>query len=197
MRSCVRIGALVGFVLSTLALAAGAVGAQELAAPELAVSPDSALQDGDVLEVEGTGFEPNSTLYLMLCNDDERLGDEIARCSLIGEGAVGYQIGEDGVLAPQLVTVPVGQVGASEMAVCPPTRAQLQRGVTCTVQAAGSNLALIADNAVTYEGQEAVDASQLAFTGPHSSWLVVLALALLGLGLMAQTTSVRVARRGV
>ncbi len=171
-------------LVAALVLVAAPVAAQDGAVIE--VSPDVALQDGDVVEVSGSGFEPGATVYLMLCNDDERLGDEVARCSLIGAGASGYVVDENGNLPDDLVTVPVGQVGASDLATCPPTRAQLAGGVSCSIHAAGSDLAVVAADDVVYEGQTAPDAPELAFTGVHSRALLPTATLLIVVGIVVQ-----------
>lgn len=176
----------------------GAVGtatAQEKAAPSVTVTPDGALQDGDTIQVTGTGFEPGSEVFLMLCNDDERLGDEIARCGLIGTGAEGYVVADDGSVGPALIVVPVGQVGASDIATCPPSRAQSVRGISCSVQVAGNDLAFVAGESVTYAGEETGNVGALAFTGLRGEAYVAPALTVISVGIFLQLAAAEVRRR--
>ncbi len=145
------------------------------------VSPGGVLQDGDVLTVDGSGFAPGDTVFLLLCNDDERLGDSIARCSLVGTGSTGYEIDPGGRFTASDVVVIVGQVGASEMATCPPSAAQAIRGVGCSIQVASGDLAEVAGVQVVYDGQPPAAPNELAFTGLRDLPIVPVA-AMLALG---------------
>lgn len=159
------------------------------------VSPGGVLQDGDVLTVSGTGFVPGDTVYLLLCNDDERLGDSIARCSLVGAGSIGYEIGAGGRFTADEVVVIVGQVGASEMATCPPSAAQAVRGIGCSVQVASADLAEVAGVQVVYDGQPPAAPSELAFTGLGDTPLLPVATVLVVGGLTLILASALLSRR--
>ncbi|GEM_PF-2416151 len=180
-------------VLSALVAAAPA-SAQDGAT--LTVSPNRALEDGDIVEAQGTGFAPGATVFLMLCNGDERLGDIVARCGLVGSGSAGYVTDEFGGFITQF-GAPVGQVGASELAVCPPTNAQASRGVACSIEVSKEDLTQVAGVSVTYAGQ-APAATDLAFTGlrgavflPYAGSLIVAGLALLLAATLLQRRSRR------
>ena len=149
-------------LLITMA-AAPAVAAQE--GPSVTINPDTTLEDGDKIDVTGTGFPAGAAVFIMLCNGDERLGDSVGRCSLIGSGSTGYLVDSAGGFVGANVAVPVGQVGASDLATCPPSPAQAARGVTCEIQVVTSDLGELAGVDVTYEGQAPAAPNELAFTG--------------------------------
>lgn len=162
MKSRIALGLLT--LLFALA-AAPAVTAQEESAPSVTVSPDTTLEDGDKVDVSGTGFPPGVTVFVMLCNGDERLGDSVGRCSLVGTGAEGYVVDVGGGFVASDVVVPVGQVGASELASCPPSPAQAARGVSCEIEVVTADFTEVAGVNVTYDGQAPAAPSDLAFTG--------------------------------
>jgi len=174
---------------------AAPAGAQETDTAQVDVSPGGVLQDGDVLTVAGSGFVPGDTIFLLLCNDDERLGDSIARCSLVGSGSTGYEIGPGGRFTATDVVVIVGQVGASEMATCPPSAAQAVRGVGCSVQVASADLAEVAGVQVVYDGQPPAAPSELAFTGLRDTPFISVAAMLVIGGIILILASAGLVRR--
>lgn len=181
--------------VALLVVAAAPAAAQDPEPAQVDVSPAGVLQDGDVLTVDGSGFVPGDTIYLLLCNDDERLGDSIARCSLVGSGSTGYEIGAGGrFLATDLVVI-VGQVGASQMATCPPSAAQAIRGIGCSVQVASADLAEVAGVQVVYDGQPPAAPAELAFTGLRGTPFIPVATMLVAGGLMLILVSMMVTRR--
>ncbi len=152
---------------AVLALWPVAAGAQSDPA-RVTVTPDTALEDGDRVDVVGTGFTPGSTVFLLLCNGDTRLGDELGRCSVIGAGSTGYTVDATGRFEARQVAIPVGQVGATAAATCPPTAAQAARGVSCSVEVATADLAAVAGISITYRDQPTAQGpTELAFTGAH------------------------------
>jgi len=153
----------------------------------VSITPDSALEDGDLVTVTGSGFEPGSDVFLLLCNDDTRLGDTLGRCALIGAGATGYVVQPSGTFSAPNVVVPVGQVGATGLATCPPSAAQLARGVSCSIQVSNQALEQVAGATIGYVDQPIVDAAELAFTGPRQGALVWVAVALIVFGATAHT----------
>ena len=159
------------------------------------ITPATSLEDGDLVTVAGTGFEPATDVFLLLCNDDTRLGDTLGRCALIGDGATGYTVGAGGTFTASGVAVPVGQVGATGLATCPPSAAQLARGVSCSIQVSNVALEQVAGSEITYTEQPVVNASELAFTGPHQGALVWVAVALFVFGAMAHTGGWIIERR--
>lgn len=155
------------------------------------VTPDTALEDGDRVDIVGTGFTPDSTVFLLLCNGDTRLGDELGRCSVIGAGSTGYPVDATGRFEARQVAIPVGQVGATSSATCPPTAAQAARGVTCSVEVATADLAAVAGISITYRDQPTAQGpSELAFTGADD-----LALGLVGAGAVAVGVALVAAER--
>ncbi len=173
--------------------AAPAVAAQD--GPSVSVTPDTTLEDGDTIEVVGTGFPSDITVYLLLCNGDERLGDSVGRCSLVGSGSVGYAVDANGALSATDVTVPVGQVGASDLATCPPTAAQAARGVTCEIQVVTSDFAEVAGISVTYEGQAPAAPDELAFTGLRGTAYIKVGVMLMITGVFLIGASALLGRR--
>jgi len=159
------------------------------------VTPASSLEDGDLVTVAGTGFTPGTEVFLLLCNSDTRLGDALGRCALIGDGALGYTVGTAGLFIAASVAIPVGQVGATGLATCPPSAAQLARGVTCSIQVSNVDLVKVASSEVAYSGQPVAVKSDLAFTGPHQGALVWVAVALFVFGAMAHTGGWIIERR--
>jgi len=178
-----------------LVAAATPAAAQDPAPAQVDVSPGGVLQDGDVLTVEGSGFVPGDTVFLLLCNDDERLGDSIARCSLVGSGSTGYEVGPGGQFTATDVVVIVGQVGASEMATCPPSAAQAVRGIGCSIQVASGDLAEVAGVQVVYDGQPPAAPSELAFTGLRGTPFVPVATMLVIGGVVMMLAGVALTRR--
>ncbi len=165
-----------------------AVAAQE--APSVSVTPDTTLEDGDKIDVTGAGFPADSTVFVMLCNSDERLGDSVGRCSLVGTGSTGYVVDAAGGFVGANVAVPVGQVGASDMATCPPSAAQAARGVTCEIRVVTSDFAEVAGVSVTYEGQSPAAPDELAFTGLRGTGYIRVGVMLLIVGLLLQGAAV-------
>jgi len=151
------------FTLLIVLAAAPTASAQE--GPAVSVTPDTTLEDGDKVDVAGTGFPGGATVFVMLCNGDERLGDSVGRCSLVGSGSTGYLVDEVGGFVATNVVVPVGQVGASDLATCPPSAAQAARGVSCEIEVVTSNFAEAAGATITYEDQAPAAPNELAFTG--------------------------------
>jgi len=159
------------------------------------VTPASSLEDGDLVTVSGTGFTPGTDVFLLLCNSDTRLGDTLGRCALIGDGASGYTVDAAGSFIAVSVAIPVGQVGATGLATCPPSAAQLARGITCSIQVSNVDLVQVAGSEVIYSGQPVVAQTELAFTGPHQGALVWVAVALFVFGAMAHTGGWIIERR--
>jgi len=155
--------------------------------PQVAITPATAIEDGDLVEVSGSGFQPGITVFLLLCNGDVRLGGTIGRCALIGEGSAGYLVDSLGNFKATGVAVPVGQVGATGLATCPPSAAQIARGVSCSIGTATIDLLQVAGSEIVYGGQQPAAQDQLAFTGPHTEALLALAMTLLAVGLIAST----------
>ncbi len=181
--------------VALLVVVASPAGAQDPAPAQVDVSPGGVLQDGDILTVTGSGFVPADTVYLLLCNDDERLGDSIARCSLVGAGSAGYVVDAGGGLLADDVVVIVGQVGASEMATCPPSAAQAVRGIGCSIQVASGDLAEVAGAQVVYDGQPPAAPAELAFTGLRDAPLIPVAGMLVVGGITLVLASAMLVRR--
>jgi len=171
-------------LLAVLALPALPAAAQSTS---VTITPATSLEDGDLVAVTGTGFEPGTDVFLLLCNDDTRLGDTLGRCALIGNGSTGYTVEPGGTFNATGVAIPVGQVGATGLATCPPSAAQLARGVSCSIQVSNVALEQVAGSEITYTEQPMVKASELAFTGPHQGPLVWAAVVLIGLGATVHT----------
>jgi len=177
---------LVGLV--AVFLLGAAIPANAAGEPSVSVVPGTDLQDGDLVDVIGSGFTGGTTVYVMLCNDDETFGGTIDRCALIGAGSLGYFIDVTGRFVASDVPVPVGQVGASGLATCPPSAAQIDRGVGCSIEVASTDLVEVAGEVITYvEGvsvtnDPVTNEEQLAFTGAHEMWLLLLAVTLVTLG---------------
>ncbi len=171
-------------VCIALALLASPAAAQS--EPSVTITPATSLEDGDLVDVVGTGFAPNTTLFLLLCNDETRLGDAVGRCALIGSGNLGYEVDPLGAFTAADVAIPVGQVGAAPLATCPPSAAQSARGISCSITVAEADLTQVAGATITYEGQPQPPgpADELAFTGPHQVWLGWLAVSLTLVGMM-------------
>ncbi len=138
----------------------------------------------------GTGFPADVTVFVMLCNGDERLGDSVGRCSLVGTGSTGYLVDATGGFVGANVVVPVGQVGASDLATCPPSAAQAARGVSCEIQVVTSDFAEVAGVSVTYEGQSPAAPDELAFTGLRGTGYIRVGAMLLIVGLLLQGAAV-------
>jgi len=172
-------------LLTVLAFTALPAAAQSTS---VTITPATSLEDGDLVTVAGTGFEPETDVFLLLCNDDTRLGDTLGRCALIGKGATGYTVGTGGAFTAAGVAIPVGQVGATGLATCPPSAAQLARGVSCSIQVSNSALEQVAGSEITYTEQPVVQAAELAFTGPHQGALVWVAVVLFVFGAIAHTS---------
>jgi len=209
---------LVAVFLIGAALPAGAA-----SEPSVSVVPGTDLQDGDLVDVIGSGFTGGTTVYVMLCNDDEALGDTIDRCALIGAGALGYFIDATGRFVASDVPVPVGQVGASGMATCPPSAAQIDRGVGCSIEVASTDLVEVAGEVITYvegvtvtnenvvnvgsgsanagpgstpnKASAVVSGGQLAYTGAREMWLLVIAAGLITVGGLASAGAGLVEKR--
>ncbi len=173
---------LAGTVCIALALFASPAAAQS--EPSVTITPATALEDGDLVDVVGSGFAPSTTVFLLLCNDETRLGDAVGRCALIGSGNIGYEVNTVGAFNAADVAIPVGQVGATPLATCPPSAAQAARGVSCSITVAEADLTQVAGATITYEGQPPGPADELAFTGPQQAWLGWLAVSLTLVGMM-------------
>lgn len=179
-------------LLSVVAMTALPAAAQSTS---VTITPATSLEDGDLVTVAGTGFEPGTDVFLLLCNNDTRLGDTLGRCALIGSGATGYTVGSGGSFTATGVAIPVGQVGATGLATCPPSAAQLARGVSCSIQVSNAALEQVAGSEITYTEQPVVEASELAFTGPHQGSLVWVAVVLFVFGMAAHTSGWMLERR--
>ena len=177
-----RILVVVSWIGLSVVLAAP-VGAQ--GEPTVSISPPTLLEDGDLVDIDGNGFEPGTTVFVLLCNDDVRLGDELGRCSVIGDGARGYEIDNSGRLDAPEVPVPFGRVGAASLATCPPSASQLARGVSCSVNVVAADLAGVASIDVTYDSAPQPGAGNLAFTGFDGIQLIWMGVTLFLVGMLA------------
>ncbi|MGW2425654.1 enediyne antibiotic chromoprotein [Streptomyces sp. NPDC001709] len=73
-----------GLVLAGVGIAAVlGLGGQASAAPLLAVSPASALSDGQSVSVTGSGYTPGSTIVLLQCDADKPQGTACDKQSLV------------------------------------------------------------------------------------------------------------------
>ena len=80
--------------------------------------------------------------------------------------------------------MPVGQVGASDLATCPPSPAQAARGVTCEIRVVTSDLADVAGVSITYQDQAPPAPNELAFTGLRGTGYIRVGLMLLIVGVL-------------
>ncbi len=152
-----------------LVATAGLAGAQA-DEPNLMVSPDTTFEDGDLVTVTGVGFDPGSTVLLLLCSSDQALGDLTERCALLGAASSGYLADTTGRIVAADVPIPVGQVGSNTAAVCPPTPAQAEAGVTCTIEAADSDLSALASTPIAFLAAEVLGLAQTGFNATLALW---------------------------
>ncbi len=136
------------------------------------VTPGFGLEDGDTVDVIGSGFVPNSVVFLAICNNDPALGSgPVDRCSLVGAGSAGYRVAVDGTLGVNDVTISTGQIGGSPDAIC-------EDGVTtCSLHVTLEDLTVLVQVELGFGSLV-----ELATTGTATTMMEMTALSLLAVG---------------
>lgn len=112
---------LVGLMAAVaLGLLTGSAVAQDLGDRTVSVSPDENLQDGDVVTVEWSGYDPNSSLAVIQCESDTGLKSEICNTE---DAAFEVDAGDEGQGSVEL-TLRTGDIGPD---------GECQPGDTCYV----------------------------------------------------------------
>lgn len=156
-------------LLAVGALAAPAGAQDDL---DLTVTPGFELEDGDTVDVSGSGFVPNSVVFLTICNDDPALGaDPVDRCSVVGAGSAGYRVASDGTLAVDDVPITTGQVGGDPDAVC------FDGIETCSLNVTLEDLTVLVRVELGFGPR-----ADLAFTGTRTTMVAMSAASLLAAG---------------
>ena len=183
MRRDLWAGLGVGLILLVVGGLASPAGAQDDLA--VTVTPGFGLEDGDTVDVAGSGFVPGSVVFLTVCDDDPARGDDpVDRCSLVGAGSAGYRVAADGTLGVDDLTINTGQVGGSPNARCDAT------SNACSLNVTLEDLTVLVSVELGFGAPSA-----LAVTGLDSAYGAAAAMALLGLGGLLIMTGGRIERR--